>query len=189
MYRHSGAGNQLAVAIRNAQLLEEQERSLEENLRLYSDAHDSLEEIQRLNRQLTRQAWDGFTQSHIDMTSISTNGQTVTFNAGWTPLMVDAYHARDTVMQMDEDVRSVATPIMLRDEVLGAVEVIGANEEEINLIDAIVAFTQRFAVALENIRLIEESACCVRTGTAYQRGCIAVPDRGNRGRTTSNHPY
>jgi putative methionine-R-sulfoxide reductase with GAF domain len=149
--------NQLAVAIRNAQLFEEQEKSLEENLRLYSDAHGSLEEIQRLNRQLTRQAWDGFTQSHTELTGVSTDGETVTFNAGWTPLMIDACHARDTVTMLEEGVRSVATPIMLRDEVLGAVEVIGGNEEEINLIDAIVAFTERFAVALENIRLVEEA--------------------------------
>jgi putative methionine-R-sulfoxide reductase with GAF domain len=149
--------NQLAVAIRNAQLFEEQEQSLEENLRLYSDAHGSLEEIQRLNRQLTRQAWDGFTQTHADLTGISTDGTTVTFNPGWTPLMIDACHARDTITQVEEGVRSTATPIMLRDEVLGAVEIVGGNEEEINLIDAIVAFTERFAVALENIRLVEEA--------------------------------
>ena len=149
--------NQLAVAIRNAQLFEEQEKSLEENLRLYSDAHGSLEEIQRLNRQLTRQAWDGYTQTHVDLTGVSTDGATVSFNPGWTPLMIDACHARDTISQIDEGVRSTATPIMLRDEVLGAVEIVGGNEEEINLIDAIVAFTERFAVALENIRLVEEA--------------------------------
>lgn len=149
--------NQLAVAIRNAQLFEEQEKSLEENLRLYSDAHDSLEEIQRLNRQLTRQAWEGFTQTHTELTGVSTDGETITLNAGWTPLMIDACHVRDTVSLIDDGVRSIATPIMLRDEVLGAVEVIGGNEEEINLVDAIVAFTERFAVALENIRLVEEA--------------------------------
>lgn len=149
--------NQLAVAIRNAQLFENQEKSLEENLRLYSEAHDNLEEIRRLNRQLTRQAWDGFTQTHFDLTGISTDGTNVTFNPGWTPLMIDACQVRDTVTQLNEGVRSTATPIMLRDEVLGAVEIIGGNEEEINLIDAIVAFTERFAVALENIRLVEEA--------------------------------
>lgn len=149
--------NQIAVAIRNAQLFEEQERSIQENLRLYSDAHGSLEEIQRLNRQLTRQAWDGFTQTHTEITGISTDGDTVTFNEGWSSLMIDACHARGFVSQIDEGVRSVATPIMLREEVLGAVEVIGGNEEEINLLDAIIAFTERFAVALENIRLVEEA--------------------------------
>ena len=149
--------NQLAVAIRNAQLFEEQEKSLEENLRLYSDAHNSLEEIQRLNRQLTRQAWDGFAQTHAELTGISTDGENIQYNKGWTPLMIDACNVRDTVSQIDDGMRAIATPIMLRDEVLGAVEVVGGDEEEINLIDAIVAFTERFAVALENIRLVEEA--------------------------------
>ncbi len=149
--------NQLAVAIRNAQLFETQENSLKENLRLYSDAHASLEEIQRLNRQLTRQAWDGYTESHSEMSSLLIEGESITFGAGWTPLMIEACHARDTITHKDDGVRVTATPILLRDEILGAVQVVGGDEEEINLIEAIVAFTERFAVALENVRLVEEA--------------------------------
>lgn len=165
--------NQLAVAIRNAQLFETQEASLQENETLIKQAQASLEEIQRLNSQLTRKAWDGFVEAHTDITGVKVEGETVTFNAGWTPLMIEACKARDTISQKDDGIRITATPMMIRNEIIGAVEVVGGNEEELNLIDAIVAFTERFAVAMENVRLVDEA----QAASAQEQRISAVVSR------------
>lgn len=165
--------NQLAIAIRNAQLFEAQEISLSENQRLYDEANRSLEEIQRLNRQLTRDAWDGYIGSHEEVSGVYLDGDSVVFNPGWTELMIEACAARDTITDIDDGARVTATPMMVRGEVIGAVEVVGGNEEELNLVEAIVAFTERFAVALENLRLIEEA----QAASAQQQHISAVVSR------------
>ena len=165
--------NQLAVAIRNAQLFDSQEASLKENQTLYTQAQSSLEEIQRLNHRLTRQAWDGFIEDHSDASGVKLEGSTITYNAGWTPLMIEACKARDTISHKDDGARITATPMIFRDEVVGAVEVVGGNEEELNLIEAIVAFTERFAVAMENVRLVEEA----QAASAQEQRISAVVSR------------
>ena len=66
-------------------------------------------------------------------------------------------------------------------EIRGAVEVVGGNEDEINLIEAIVAFTERFAVALENMRLIEEA----QAASAQEQRISAVVSRFQKTDKTS----
>lgn len=166
--------NQLAVAIRNAQLFEAQEQSLHENEDLFHQAQHSLDEIRRLNSQLTRDSWDGFVGNHLAHTGVSVQGDTVAFNTGWTPAMLESCETRATISRKGEDgVRITATPMMLRDEIVGAVEVVGGDEDEINLVEAIVAFTERFAVALENVRLVEEA----QTASAQEQRISAVVSR------------
>lgn len=150
--------NQLAVTIRNAQLFAAQENSVRENQDLAKRAQESLAEIQRLNRQLTRQAWEEALAAQPELTGIRVVGDEVTYNPGWTPAMIEAYHSGRVVTDRtpDGDILT-ATPIKLRDATIGAVEVVGGDNTEIDLIYAIVGFTERLAAALELVRLIEEA--------------------------------
>lgn len=150
--------NQLAVTIRNAQLFAAQESSVRENQELAKHAQDSLAEIQRLNRELTRQAWEDALIAQPELTGIRVVGDEVTYNPGWTPAMIDAFNSSTIVTDRtpDGDILT-ATPIKLRDVTLGAVEIIGGDNAEIDLIYAIIGFTERLVAALELVRLIEEA--------------------------------
>ncbi|MBK9124592.1 MAG: GAF domain-containing protein [Chloroflexi bacterium] len=150
--------NQLAVTIRNAQLFAAQESSVRENQELAKRAQESLGEIQRLNRELTRQAWEDALSAQPEVTGIRIVGDEVTYNPGWTPAMIDAYHSGTVVTRRTPDGDLLtATPIKLRDATLGAIEIIGGDNTEIDLIYAIIGFTERLVAALELVRLIEEA--------------------------------
>lgn len=72
--------------------------------------------------------------------------------------MIDAFNSGTIVTDRtpDGDILT-ATPIKLRDVTLGAVEIIGGDNAEIDLIYAIIGFTERLVAALELVRLIEEA--------------------------------
>jgi GAF domain-containing protein len=150
--------NQLAVAIRNAQLFQSQDSSLRENQQLFAEARTNLSEIERLNRQLTRQAWDTFMTSHPDIIGATADRGGISEQAEWTDLMRQACQSREMVEAVQADGTPViAAPVMLRDELLGAIEVTGGDNISLDLRAAISGISTVLAVNLENRRLLEET--------------------------------
>lgn len=151
--------NQLAIAIRNARLFESQTHNIRENKRLFIEAETSLREIQRLNRQLTRQAWTDYLKMDRRITGVTLEGQSFSNKAGWTPEMVESGRKRRAIKKNSEDGNNTVTvPIELRGEVLGAIEIETPDaEDNESTLDMIQAISQRLAVSLDNARLFEET--------------------------------
>lgn len=145
--------SQLATAIRNARLFATQERNVNENKRLFLDTETSLREIQRLNRQLSRQAWVDYLGRSATPDRVTVDADQLDFSGEWTPAMEEAVRRRRPISSPDR--ARTAVPIELRGEVIGAIEVEteAAHAESIELLQAV---AQRLAVSLDNARLIEE---------------------------------
>ena len=151
--------NLLAASIRNAQLFEEQNKNAQENQRLYIEAESNLREIQRLNQQLTRQSWDRYTTEQTsDQTGVEVGNRSTDGDQGWTELLRQASQTRRPVSDTENGRHVVAVPIILRGEVIGAMEIEpGGSLEENDTVEIMRAVSERLAVSLDNARLFEEA--------------------------------
>jgi GAF domain-containing protein len=154
--------NQLGIAIRNARLFQAQATSLQENKRLFLESEANLREIQRLNRQLTRKAWGDYLLDKRDLSGIILDKSLtdVQKDAQWTPRMMEASQKRrPSIVKLDEtNAYIVAVPVVLRGEVIGAIEVEMSGElRQDDSVDIIQSVAQRLALSLDNARLFEET--------------------------------
>lgn len=148
--------NQVSTAIRNARLFEEQNISVQENKRLFFEAETSLREIERLNRQLTRHAWQDYLGEKSSSVGVQVRKDGTLTDVQWSSSMIEASRRLRPVRAEDE--QAVAVPIVLRGEVIGAIEVEtgkkSGNEETIEMVQSV---AQRLAISLDNARLFEEA--------------------------------
>lgn len=150
--------NQLATAIRNARLFEDKERSIRENKRLFIDSETNLREIQRLNRQLTGRAWSDYLQLEHRIGGVTLSEDGFRNTANWSDEMINAGRRRRAISKDNSGKRTIAVPIELRGEVIGAIEVeTSSSGDKDDTVDMIRAISQRLAVSLDNARLFEES--------------------------------
>ncbi|MEO0565255.1 MAG: GAF domain-containing protein, partial [Chloroflexota bacterium] len=150
--------NLLAAAIRNASLFEEQQRNLQENQRLFIETQSNLREIQRLNRQLTKDSWKQFTQEMGESSGVSIEGNRISRDVSWARLIDQAAATRQTVTDDDTEGFAIAVPIILRGEVIGAMEIEPSEEiADVDTVEIIRSVAERLAVSLDNARLFEES--------------------------------
>lgn len=150
---------QLATAIRNARLFEAQAQSVNENKRLFIEAEANLREIQRLNRQLTRQVWDSYTARTAAAAGVTLDESQFRPGAEWTPRMVQASQRRRPVSLSEGERHMIAVPIELRGEVIGALEVESSqgNLAPNELVEMLQAIASRLAVSIDSARLFEET--------------------------------
>jgi GAF domain-containing protein len=156
------AANQIASAIRNARLIAEQVRVAEENRRLFSSAQENLQEIERLNRQLTGTVWERYlnrTQETSLTSGVTVEGEQMLPIAEWTPPLKQAGLEREPIrIQREDGAPVIAVPLLLRGEVIGAIEV--ETNESVSTLEALEltqAVGQQLALSLENARLYEET--------------------------------
>jgi GAF domain-containing protein len=150
--------DQLAIAIDNAQL--------------FVQTRARLEESEADRDRAGRERWSGYTSlqashSYERTRPGATLAGNVTAPEGFSELSRAVEHAvaqRDTIVQADADdgrgTATVVVPLSLRDEVIGALGLRGAEgrqrwaDDEIALIKAV---ADQMALALENARLLEET--------------------------------
>jgi len=146
--------NLLATAIRNARLFEAQIRSVEENQRLFIETEANLREIQRLNRQLTHSAWTDFLHGGNITTGITLESNRIVDDLAWTDRLTQATQTRQPVTGGG----IIAVPVVLRGEVIGAIEV-SADEDMpgSDTLEVVQAVADRLAISLDNARLFEEA--------------------------------
>jgi len=150
--------NQLATTIRNVRLFEAQVQSVNENKRLFVEAETSLREIQRLNRQLTRQIWENYTARTAAASGVTLDGQRFRPGGEWSARMIQASQRRRPIQQTQDGRRIIAVPIELRSEVIGAIEIeVGSELPAQDIIDMLQAISSRLAVSIDNARLFEET--------------------------------
>lgn len=149
--------NQLAVAIRNARLFEEAQRNIQENKRLLFEYETNLREVDRLNRSLTQQSWDNYlAHSYVDGVTLS--GDRFTPQATWSDMMTEATQNQQPATKSTDTGNTFAIPIILRGQVLGAIEVeLDADTNSNDAIEMVEAISQRLAISLESARLFEET--------------------------------
>lgn len=149
--------NQLSVAVRNARLFEQAQQNIQENKQLLLEYEMNLRQVDRLNRTLTKQSWDNYlNQAYVDGVTLA--GQRILPEAEWSDTMQAATAKQQTHMDINDEKQFVAVPIILRDQVLGAIEVeMDADANIADSIEMIQAVSQRLAVSLESARLFEET--------------------------------
>jgi GAF domain-containing protein len=150
--------NQLGTAIRNARLFEAQNRSLQENKRLFFESEARLREMQRLNQQLTKAAWSEYLQERRETTGITLLENTFLPETQWTEGMMQAAQRRQPVTQNNNEKQIISVPIVLRGEVLGAIEIEPDDPiREGDTVEMLKAVAERLATSLENTRLLEQT--------------------------------
>jgi GAF domain-containing protein len=151
--------SQLGISIRNARLFEGQEASLQENKRLFLASEANLREIQRLNQQLTKSAWMDYLEARQAPPGIALKESQLTTDVPWTDIMVQTSQRRRPINDTsDPDKPVVAVPIMLKGEVLGAIEVESTDgASEADTVEMVQAIAERLANSLERARLFEDA--------------------------------
>jgi GAF domain-containing protein len=136
--------DQVAVAIESASLFAEQQETLESTVRSYGD--------------ISRASWKEFLSANPAMGFVSTSDVDIFSSPKeWTPEMIEATQKRD-IVQMDD--RSVAIPIILREQVLGVARFKKSenshpwSKEELELLDSL---TDQLEVSLESARLYRDT--------------------------------
>ncbi len=149
----------LATVIRNARLFKQQAETVQENDRLYRDAASNLREIERLNQQLTRMAWQDYHTETNAVSGVTLERDQLLPSGEWSDALIQAGLEGGQVVESDGDWdgnhKTVAVPVMLRGEVIGAIEVDQGMENNPETLEMVQAVAQRLALSLENARLYE----------------------------------
>ncbi len=150
--------NQLGITIRNARLFEEQEKTTNDARRLFLESETNLREIQRLNQQLTRSGWQDYLQTRKPVSGVTLQSSGMTPTAEWTDSLRQATRARQSMTTERDGQKIITVPMVLDNEVIGAIEV-EANEtiQESDITEMVNAVAQRLALSLDKARLFEES--------------------------------
>jgi GAF domain-containing protein len=151
----------IAVAIDNARLFEQTEERLQENQQLIEQMRRAVQEVERLNRDLTVQAWSSYldhkTEQQLGVeVDFASNG--VKRGLAWTPSLREAVQSNLLVHQQSENGVTVSVPLRVRGQAIGAMEFELENgdftAEDVDLVQAV---AERFGLAVESTRLYEES--------------------------------
>ena len=145
--------NLLATAIRNARLFERQTETARENERLYQQAQGSLDEIRRLNRQLTGQAWQDYLATSDVEAGVTLAGDVLSSERTWSEPLRRAVETAAADIETSGSQTVTAIPLMLRGQVIGAVEIETDMPLKAVQSDAIQAVLERLSVSLEGARL------------------------------------
>lgn len=132
----------VAAGVQNALSFAQQNATLRENERLYASSQSNLAEIERLNQELTRAAWNEFATASTPFKGVLADGDKL------IPLMDEA----ETLPS-----GTLSVPVMLRGEVIGVIEVEPGKDNTLEAAELAQAVAQRLALSLEAARLYEES--------------------------------
>lgn len=151
--------NLLGTSVRNARLFELQARSANETKRLYLEAETSLREIQRLNQQLTRAGWEEYLRQRQSSVGVTLKDGQLVSDGDWSDQLIRATRSRQPVTVVHDDGRStVALPVVLGSEVIGAIEVEADRPlMQAETVEMMRDIAQRLAISLDKARLYEES--------------------------------
>ena len=157
----------LAAAIRNVSLFESRERSAHEQERLYQETETNLREIQRLNQQLTRSAWDHYIEQAPAARGITLHNDAIVTDVHWDETLIEAAQSREAIVRpANGQPGVVAVPVVVRGEVIGAMEVELDEASDLQTsVEMLNAVADRLATSLENARLFEEA----RAATAQEQ--------------------
>ncbi|HLF01227.1 MAG TPA: GAF domain-containing protein, partial [Anaerolineales bacterium] len=151
--------DQLAIAINNAELFNSQRKLIEENEHLLAESRRAIEELNTLTGRLSREGWQDFMRGGRGSVSVSSqNGEHVPLPEPETALNL-ALERRDLVSITDADRSALAAPIVLRDQIIGALALEETDPghhwsaDDLALAQEV---ADRLGLALDNARLLEQ---------------------------------
>lgn len=148
--------NQFAAALQNARLFHDQERNLLENKRLFLEAQARLRENEELNKRLTRDLWSQYLNASKRASGVTLDHETLRTESAWTQRMQEASRRKRPVRETSTNQQTIALPIELRGEVIGAVEIETTNQVDYeSTVELMHSVSQRLANSLETARLFE----------------------------------
>lgn len=149
---------QIGVALSNARLFSQIETSMQQNRVLYEQAQENLSEVERLNRQLTGQAWQEYLFGARREFGVLVEDANLQRSADWTPTLTQAVKEGRTIIEESDGQPIIAVPLDVRGQILGALEVtLPPGVSELDAQELIEAVAARLALALDNSRLFEEA--------------------------------
>src|SRR5690606_6326416 len=122
--------NQLSISIRNSSLFAEQASCLQENKRLFFGSETYLRDIQPLNQQVTKSEWNTYLKEQQAVSGITLQNGNVLAEDTWSKTMVEAGQRRRPITEATDGQKAVAVPILLRGELLGAIEIEGTGDTQ-----------------------------------------------------------
>jgi GAF domain-containing protein len=151
----------LALAIDNVRQYERAEARIRDNQLLVEQTRNALREVERLNERLIGRAWSEYLRGRSDRLGLNIDFEqkSITQDAAWTPTMAEASKSGYLVKEQHPDRQVIAVPLHVRGQVVGALEfeLDDARQftpDDLNLLREV---TERFGLAAENTRLVEES--------------------------------
>ncbi len=152
--------DQIAVAVNNAELFKTQQKLIDENERLLADSRRAIDELNALAGRLSRQGWQEFVLSGRggSISVSSENGERPELPEPETAIQL-ALEKRGLISISDQDRSALAAPIVLRDQIIGAlaIEETEANHrwsaDDLALAQEV---ADRLGLALDNARLLEQ---------------------------------
>ncbi|RMG76246.1 MAG: GAF domain-containing protein [Chloroflexi bacterium] len=151
----------IALAIDNVSQFERAEARLKENQRLVEETRQALREVERLNERLTGRVWGEYLRgiAHDVGTEIDFENQQKNPITDWTTTLREALQINQLVQEQRDDAQVIAVPLRVRGRVIGAMEFeLDKNNpfspEDFDLLQEV---SERFGMAVENARLVDES--------------------------------
>lgn len=158
---YQSMANSFALAIDNVRQFEVSEARIEENQRLATQAQQALQEVDRLNKRLMEQAWSEYLASQNEQLGVNVDFENNVVEASetWSDTLSQALADGDVVQSVADDQRLIAIPLKVRGQVVGAMEFEMDADGNIdpNDLSLIQEVSERFGLAAENTRLVEES--------------------------------
>lgn len=155
----------LSLVIDNIRQFETAQKQVQEKQQLAERARVQLEDIERLNKRLVGRAWSEYLQDRYDMIgyNIDFEQDATEQDARWTATMAEAAQHNATTNQGNV----VAVPLRVRGQVIGAMEfeLDGDGQLAPEDLDMLLEVGERFGLAAENIRLVEESQSAAQRET------------------------
>ncbi len=157
----------LALAVDGVLQYERAEERMRENEALVEQSRGALRDIERLNQRLTGNIWAQYLRHleegmgigvQFDADPADETGQAD--DAVWTTTLIEAARDNHVVHESMTDAQVIAVPLRVRGKVIGAMEFEldrqrGLSGEDLDLLQEV---TERFGMAADNTRLLEESS-------------------------------
>ncbi|OQY43940.1 MAG: hypothetical protein B6242_13725 [Anaerolineaceae bacterium 4572_78] len=136
-----------------------------DNARLFQSMHAALDEVESLNRKLTRQSWSNIGEKTKVTNYVFSNGEISPSVGDWSPVMEQAVLQKQLIQQNGEyqvdeqSSKSLAIPLILRDEIVGviSIEVPPSREWSEDELITVQSISDQVALAIDTARLARET--------------------------------
>ena len=149
--------NSLSLSIDSIRQFEQAKARVEENQRLTEQTRTALREVERLNRRLIGRAWSDYVKGPAGSEGIAVDfmDDSVSALEEWTDTLAEAVQSKNLVQEGNV----LAVPLRVRGQIVGAMEFELEDNQDFTPedLELITEVSERFGLAAENTRLVEES--------------------------------